>query len=143
MQSAWKHVKKDEAPDGPARVVKPGDWGAVPDGSLKDFPLIAFNMPGRVAPKPDSNEKKLAEMAKEARKEDDLHKQALKKLQQEKEGAALAALAQGREEGQRLGEQQATEKFSQAFVNKTLDHFQLYRMTTHISRLARKSKKPS
>jgi flagellar biosynthesis/type III secretory pathway protein FliH len=114
MQSAWKRVKKDEVPDGPARVVKPGDWGAVPDGSLKDFPLIAFNMPGRVAPKLDSNEKKLAEMAKEARKEDDLHKQALKKLQEEKEVAALAALAQGREEGQRLGEQQATEKYSQA-----------------------------
>ncbi len=135
MQSAWMRLKRDgsrvvgnegematggsrtkgeEAPDGPARVVKPGDWGAVADSSLKDFPLVAFNMPGRVAPKQDSQEKKLAELSKEARKEDVLHKQALKKLQQEGEAAAIAAFAKGRDEGQRTGEQEATEKYAQS-----------------------------
>ncbi len=114
MQAAWMRAKSEEAPDGPARVVKPGDWGAVPDSSLKDFPLVAFNMPGRIAPKQDSQEKKLAELAKEARKEEVLHKQALKKIQQDGEAAAMAAFARGRDEGQRIGEQEATEKYAQS-----------------------------
>ncbi len=103
----------DGAPDGPARVVKPGDWKAVPDGSMKGFPLASFNMPGRAPAKPEPAEQKLAAMAQSARKAEDAHKRALEKAIKDGEDAARAALARGREAGLIEGERVAGEKYAQ------------------------------
>jgi flagellar biosynthesis/type III secretory pathway protein FliH len=89
---------KDAPADGPARVVKQGDWGAVPDQGMKGFPLAAFNMPGRAMPKPDENQVKLAAMARDAAKAADAHKKALEKAAKDAEAAAKAAMARGREQ---------------------------------------------
>jgi flagellar assembly protein FliH len=103
---------KQELPaDGPARVVKPGDWGAVADAGMKGFPMTAFSMPGRAQPKPNPAEVKIAELAKEARKADEAHKQALQKALGDGEAAAKAAMARGREEGMREGENRAWAKY--------------------------------
>jgi flagellar biosynthesis/type III secretory pathway protein FliH len=104
--------KDKEAPaDGPARVVKPGDWGAVPDQAMKGFQMAAFSMPGRAQPKPNPMETKLAELARDARKAEDAHKLALQKVVHDGEAAAKAAQARGREEGLREGEKRAWEKY--------------------------------
>jgi flagellar assembly protein FliH len=104
--------KDKELPaDGPARVVKQGDWGAVPDQSMRGFPLTAFNMPGRAMPKPDENEVRLAEQAREARRVAEAHKKALEKAAKDADAAAKAAMAKGREEGLREGESRAWGKY--------------------------------
>jgi flagellar assembly protein FliH len=105
--------KSDGAHDGPARVVKPGDWNAVPDGSMKGFPLASFSMPGRTPPKPDPVEQKLASMAKDARKADEANKRALEKAAKDAEEAARASFARGREEGVTEGERSAMARYEQ------------------------------
>ena len=103
---------KQELPaDGPARVVKQGDWGAVADAGLKGFHMTAFSMPGRAQPKPNPADVKMAELAREARKAEEAHKQALQKAVRDGEAAAQAAMARGREEGLRDGENRAWEKY--------------------------------
>lgn len=104
---------KDAPADGPARVVKQGDWGAVQDQGMKGFPLAAFNVPGRAMPNPDENQVKLAAMAREAAKAADNHKKALEKAAKDAEAAAKAAMARGREEGLREGESRAWKKYEQ------------------------------
>src|SRR5690606_2243313 len=103
--------KKESPADGPARVVKPGDWGPVADSGMKGFPMAAFSVPGRAQPKPSPLETRLQDMAREARRKEDAHKQALAKAVAEGEEAARAAMARGREEGLREGEAQALEKY--------------------------------
>jgi flagellar assembly protein FliH len=106
--------KDKEAPaDGPARVVKSGDWGAVPDQGMKGFQMTAFSMPGRAAPKPNPMDVKLAELDREARKTAELHKKALEKSARDGEAAVQSALARGREEGMRDGEARAWKKYQQ------------------------------
>lgn len=106
--------KDKEAPaDGPARVVKSGDWGAVPDQGMKGFQMTAFSMPGRTQPKPNPMDVKLAELDREARKTAELHKKALERAAREAESAVQAALARGREEGLRDGESRAWKKYQQ------------------------------
>ena len=102
---------KDVPADGPARVVKQGDWGAVPDQGMKGFPMTAFNMPGRALPKPDPADVKLAEMAREKARTTEAHKQALAKAARNGEAAAKAAMAKGRDEGVRDGESRAWKKY--------------------------------
>jgi flagellar biosynthesis/type III secretory pathway protein FliH len=106
-----KKPKDESAPDGPARVVKSKDWGAVPDGSMKDFSLSAFSMPGRAVPPPDPHEVQLAQMAKDALKVMEANKRALKKAVQDGESATIAARVAGRAEGLEEGRRLASEKF--------------------------------
>jgi flagellar biosynthesis/type III secretory pathway protein FliH len=109
-----KVMGKDEsAHDGPARVVKPKDWGAVQDVSLKDFSLSAFDMPGRVVQKPDAQALRIAEMTKEAKDAAVTHKRMLDKAIKDGALAAQAAQERGREEGLREGEQIAKHKYDQ------------------------------
>ncbi len=113
--SAGKPKDKGEgAHDGPARVVKPGNRGTAPDSSMKGFHLSAFNMPGRAAAPLEVHELKIAELAREARKNAEIHKRALEKAIKDGENAAQAAKARGREEGLREGERVAAEKFNSA-----------------------------
>ena len=106
---------KQELPaDGPARVVKPGDWGAVRDAGMKGFPMAAFSMPGRAHPKPTEAEAEIADLNRAARKAEESHKQALRKAVRDGEAAAQAAQARGREEGLREGESRAWEKYLKA-----------------------------
>ncbi len=102
---------KDAPADGPARVVKQGDWGAVPDQAMKGFPMTAFNVPGRAQAKPNPQDVMLAEMAREAKRTAEAHKKALDKAARDAEGAVKAALAKGREEGTRDGESRAWKKY--------------------------------
>ena len=104
--------KSDGAHDGPARVVKQGDWNAVPDVSMKGFAMSAFNMPGRAQPKPDPVEQKLSEMTRSARKAEEAHKRALEKAVKDGEDGARAAMARGREAGMIEGEQVAAAKYA-------------------------------
>lgn len=106
--------KKDIPPDGPARVVKPGDWGAVPDSGMKGFPMTAFNMPGRAQPKPTESEMVITELTRVARKAEEAGKNSVQKAVRDGEAAAQAALARGREEGIREGESRAWEKYLKA-----------------------------
>jgi flagellar assembly protein FliH len=107
-------AKQEVPPDGPARVMKPGDWGAVADTGMKGFPMAAFSMPGRAMPKPSESEIKLEEMSRQSRKTEQAHKQALQKAVSEGERAAQAAQARGREDGLREGEKRSWEKYLQA-----------------------------
>jgi flagellar biosynthesis/type III secretory pathway protein FliH len=104
----------EPAPDGPARVVKPGDWGAVPDAGLKGFTMAAFSVPGRAAPKPDPAELRLQEAEKRLRKAEEAHKEALARAGREAEARAAAAEAKGREEGRRDGEKAAADKYNKS-----------------------------
>jgi flagellar assembly protein FliH len=106
---------KQEAPaDGPARVMKQGDWGAAPDAGMKGFPMTAFSMPGRALPKPSEAELKIEELSRSAVKAENAHKAALEKAVREGEAASRAAHAKGREEGMREGEERADETYRQA-----------------------------
>lgn len=103
------------APDGPARVVKSGDWGAVSDSAaLKGFSMAAFSVPGRVAPKPDAAEVKLADMERRMKKAEAAHAEALKRAARESDARALAATQSGREEGRKEGEKAAAEKYAKS-----------------------------
>src|SRR3954471_14116483 len=85
---------EDKAPaDGPARVVKSGDWGGVPDQSMKGFAMESFAVPGRVQHKANAAEARILEMAKEARKAEDAHKKALQKSAQDSQASVQAAFA--------------------------------------------------
>ncbi|MEO7425817.1 MAG: FliH/SctL family protein [Fibrobacteria bacterium] len=106
--------KQDAPPDGPARVVKQGDWGAVSDTGMKGFPMTAFSMPGRAMPKPSESDLKVEELGRQARKAEQAHKQALEKAVRAGEDAAKAAEARGREEGLREGEKRSWEKYMEA-----------------------------
>ena len=102
------------AHDGPARVVKPGNRGTAPDSSMKGFHLSSFNMPGRAAAPLEVHELKIAEMAKAARKNAEIHKRALEKAIKDGEHAVQAAMVRSRAEGLREGERVATEKYNSA-----------------------------
>ncbi|HLP42279.1 MAG TPA: hypothetical protein VK465_12285, partial [Fibrobacteria bacterium] len=67
------------APDGPARVMKPGDWGAVTDAPLKGFTLNAFSVPGRAAPKPDPAEVRIADLERRMKQAEAAHQEALRR----------------------------------------------------------------
>jgi flagellar biosynthesis/type III secretory pathway protein FliH len=106
--------KKEAPPDGPARVVKPGDWGAVADAGMKGFQMAAFSVPGRAQPKPTDSELKIQDLARSARNAEEAHKKALQKAVADGEAAARAAEAKGREEGLREGEARAWERYLEA-----------------------------
>ncbi|MDB5104765.1 MAG: hypothetical protein JWP91_2454 [Fibrobacteres bacterium] len=111
-QAGGLQGKDKEAPaDGPARVMKQTDWGAVPDQGMKGFPMAAFSVPGRAQPKPSATDVKIAEMERAARKSDAAHKLALEQSARDGETASRAAMARGREEGMREGETRAWEKY--------------------------------
>ncbi len=97
-------------PDGPARVLKPGDWGPAPDLAMKNFQMESFLVPGRVQPKQEPADLKITELNREIKKAQDAVKQALVKAEKEKETAVAAALERGRAEGRLEGESQAWEK---------------------------------
>lgn len=103
--------KQDAPADGPARVVKPGDWGAVADTGMRGFQMAAISVPGRTQPKPSEAEQRASEVAKESRKAEEAHRLALAKAVAAGETAARAAMARGREEGLREGEAKAREHF--------------------------------
>lgn len=114
---AWgKGIKGggEPAPDGPARVVKPGDWGAVSEAAMKGFTLSAFSVPGRAAPKPDPAELRVQDMEKRLRQAEAAHQEALMKASRESEARAAAAEAKGREEGRHEGEKSAAEKYQRS-----------------------------
>lgn len=102
------------APDGPARVVKPGDWGAVSDGALRGFTLSAFAVPGRAAPKPDPAESRVAELERKLKRAEEAHREALQRAAQEGEARAAAAERKGREEGRKEGERAAGERYAKS-----------------------------
>lgn len=102
------------APDGPARVVKPGDWGAVAEAPLKGFTLNAFAVPGRAAPKPDPAETRIAELEKKLRKAEEAHQAALARAAREADEKAAAAERRGREEGRKEGEKDAAAKYNKS-----------------------------
>ena len=102
----------DEGPaDGPARVVKGADWGAVAETAMKGFQMDSLAMPGRAAPKPTAEQSQVAKLEKELRKAEDNHKSALQKAKADGEAAAHAAQARGREDGMREGEKKAWERY--------------------------------
>lgn len=103
--------KRETPADGPARVVKPGDWGAVAESGMKGFQMAAISVPGRTPPKPSEADLRAAESARETRKAEEAHKQALAKAVADGEAAARAAMARGREEGLREGEAKAREHY--------------------------------
>lgn len=103
------------APDGPARVVKGGDWGAVSENAgLKGFTMAAFSMPGRAAPKPEPAEVKLAEMAKQMRKAEEAHREALRRAARESDDRAMVSERRGHEAGCKEGERVAAEKYAKS-----------------------------
>jgi flagellar assembly protein FliH len=116
MERFAKPKKPGEADpaDGPARVMKGSDWGAVAETALRGFQMEAIAMPGRPAPKPTPEQSKSAQLEKEIRRLQDAHKAALAKAKAEGESAALAAQARGREEGLREGEKKAMERYQQS-----------------------------
>ena len=103
-------------PDGPARVVKPGDWGAVPETAMKGFPMSAFSVPGRAAPKPLPAETKLAELTQQLRRAEEAHRKAIAKSRMDGEQAARAAEAKGREQGLHEGESRAWDRYEKALA---------------------------
>lgn len=107
-------AKIDGPPDGPARVMKGNDWGAVAETALRDFRMEALAMPGRPAPKPTPEQSRTAQLEKELRKAAEAHKADLAKAKAEGEAAAKAAQARGREEGLREGEKKALEKYQKS-----------------------------
>jgi flagellar biosynthesis/type III secretory pathway protein FliH len=100
--------------DGPARVMKGGDWGAVAETAMRGFQMDALAMPGRPLPKPSAEQSRVHALEREARKAEEAHKQALQKAKGEGEAAANAALARGREEGLREGEKKAWERYQKS-----------------------------
>lgn len=104
----------DPAPDGPARVVKPGDWGAVSDASMKGFTMSAFSVPGRAAPKPEPAELRVQEAEKRMKRAEEAHKEALAKASREADARVAAAEAKGREEGRVEGEKAAADKYNKS-----------------------------
>jgi flagellar assembly protein FliH len=100
--------------DGPARVVKPGDWGPAPDVAMRGFQMEAFAVPGRTPPKANPVEDKLADMKRAQQRSDSAHKQELEKAARKAEADIKAAEAKAREEGMREGENRAWEKYSRA-----------------------------
>ncbi len=103
--------KRELPADGPARVMKQGDWEAAPDAGMKGFPMTAFSMPGRALPKPNESEVKIEELSRNALKAEQAHKLALQKAVKDGEAAAQSARARGREEGMREGEKQAWDNY--------------------------------
>ena len=97
-----------------ARVVKPGDWGAVNDGAMRGFTLSTFSVPGRAAPKPDPAEARIADMERKLKRAEEAHKEALRKAAEEGEARAAAAGAKGREEGRKEGERVAAERYARS-----------------------------
>jgi flagellar assembly protein FliH len=97
--------------DGPARVMKGSDWGAVADAGLRGFRMEALSMPGRPAPKPTEEQTRSVQLERELRKSEAERKDSLAKAKAEGESAALAAHARGREEGMREGEKKASERY--------------------------------
>ncbi len=106
--------KQDGPADGPARVMKGGDWGAVAESGMRGFPMEALAMPGRIAPKPTPEQTRSSLLEKELRKAEDAHKAALAKAKAESEAAMKAAQARGREEGLREGEKKAMEHYQKS-----------------------------
>lgn len=104
-----KKSLSDAPADGPARVLKGSDWGAVAETGMKGFRMDAIAMPGRAMPKPTPEQSKVAQLEKDLRKAEDAHKAALAKAKSEGNAAAIAAQARGREEGLREGEKKAME----------------------------------
>src|SRR4051812_26506191 len=104
--------KADDPPDGPARVVKSGDWGAVTDPALKGFQMESFSVPGRAQPKPTPAEDKLAEAAREKRRVETAHKQEMDKAARQADESLRAAVAKAREESLREGEKKAYDKYA-------------------------------
>src|SRR6185436_5336224 len=86
-----KHKHEDGPADGPARVVKPRDWGPAPDQAMKGFQMEAFAVPGRAQPKPTASEDKIAELNRELQKAEARHKQELEKAHRKAEADAKAA----------------------------------------------------
>jgi len=107
-------IKGDEAHDGPARVVKPGDWNAVPDGSMKGFSLESFSIPGRAQPKVETSEQKIIDLEKKIAKLQVEHKALIEKTIKSGEEKMAIALAQGKEVGMVAGEKAASEKYDQS-----------------------------
>jgi flagellar biosynthesis/type III secretory pathway protein FliH len=103
--------KQDGPADGPARVMKGGDWGAVAEAGMRGFQMEALAMPGRPAPKPTPEQTRSSQLEKELRTAEDAHKAALAKAKTEAEAAAKAAHARGREEGLREGEKKASDQY--------------------------------
>src|SRR4051812_8847131 len=106
--------KQDGPADGPARVMKGGDWGAVAESGMRGFPMEALAMPGRIAPKPTPEQTRSSQLEKELRKAEDAHKAAIAKAKAESEAAVKAAQARGREEGLREGEKKALEHYQKS-----------------------------
>lgn len=102
----------DPAPaDGPARVMKGGDWGAVAEAALRGFRMEALSMPGRPAPKPTPEQSRIAQLEKDLRRAEEAHKAAMSKAKSDAEAAAREAHARGREEGAREGEKKASDAY--------------------------------
>jgi flagellar biosynthesis/type III secretory pathway protein FliH len=97
--------------DGPARVMKGSDWGAVAEAGFRGFQMEALSMPGRTAPKPTPEQTRSVQLEKELRNSETERKASLAKAKAEGEAAALAAHARGREEGLREGEKKAMERY--------------------------------
>jgi flagellar biosynthesis/type III secretory pathway protein FliH len=115
MQRFGSKKSLPEAPaDGPARVMKGSDWGAVAETGMKGFQMDAIAMPGRAMPKPTPEQAKSAQLEKELRKAEDTHKAAIAKAKAEGEAATVAAKARGREEGLREGEKKAMERYQKS-----------------------------
>jgi flagellar biosynthesis/type III secretory pathway protein FliH len=100
--------------DGPARVMKGSDWGAVAEAGLRGFQMEALAMPGRTAPKPTAEQTRSVKLEKELRNSEAERKASLAKAKAEGEAAALAAHARGREEGLREGEKKAMERYEKS-----------------------------
>lgn len=109
--SAKKPSLPDSPADGPARVMKGRDWGAVADAGMKGFQMEAIAMPGRAQPKPTVEQSRIAQLETSLRKAEDAHKAALAKAKSDGAAAAIAAQARGREAGLREGEQQAMDAY--------------------------------
>lgn len=110
-----KKKKGEEGPaDGPGRVVKPGDWGAVADTAMKGFQMEAFAVPGRVQPKASPAEEKIVELTRAQQRAEAAHKQETEKAARKAEADAKAAAAKAREEGLVEGEKKAWERYQLA-----------------------------
>lgn len=106
--------KQDGPADGPARVMKSGDWGAVAESGMRGFQMEALAMPGRIAPKPTPEQTRSSQLEKEIRKTEEAHKAVLAKAKADSEAAVQAAHARGREEGLREGEKKALEHYQKS-----------------------------
>src|SRR4051812_39308544 len=115
MNRPFKPGSPDPAPaDGPARVMKGSDWGAVAETGFRGFPMEALSMPGRPAPKPTPEQSRAAQLERDLRKSESDRKEAVAKAKAQGESSAQAAYARGREEGMREGEQAALEHYEKS-----------------------------